>query len=261
MKKQLIWSMAFLFLIIFVVFGVIIVIEFGNPITYHNASKEIKKYINENYATLYDEFDVSSIRYQMKDDTYRLTVRDKRNKNLSFQIYYGKDKKVADTYQFDYVDGTNFRAITENKLTDTLLKRFKNNSFLEEFYSYRVAIQTPLNKLDKNIKEQLILNKNIEDLNIYTIESSTKVKQMNADNFAKKFEKLYQGTEEISFYPIAYSLFICKEDDGNNCIKIQNVTREVIKSENLTVLFQTMLQDKDKIKQKYQISYERIEKK
>lgn len=253
--------MALLFLILFVCFGVIIVMEIGNPITYHQAKEKIEQYIYDHYATLYDNFDVSSIRYFVKDHSYGLVASDKKNEHLSFRIYYGSDKKVYDSYQTDYVEGNNLRAIIGNRLTDKLEQKIKKESLLSQFDSYRISIVEPMNQLNKKDREQLITNQNVETLNIYTVEASTTVSQMNAKLFSEQFEAIHQGTKNIDFHPKAYSLFICKEDDGNDCVEIQNVSKEIIESEDLTTLFQAMIQDKNKVENQYKIRYDRIEKK
>lgn len=252
--------MALFFLFIFVFFGVIIVLEKGNPFLFIEADKRIKSYIEENYPTLYDDFQVSPLSYSIKEQSYGIVVTDKRNEDLFFHITYTKHKQIEDSYQFDYLEGNNFKAIVENRLSDKLQKKLDQDSFLEEFSSYRASIKTSLDALNPNVREDLVHSRAIDTLPIYTIEATTTVKNMNAENWSKQFEKLIQKTEKISFQPIDYSLFICKKEDGNNCIQIDGVTKESLTNEDLASIFQEMLQDPKKIEDQYHITYQIITK-
>ena len=258
-KRGLILGMAFLFLIIFVSFGVIIFMEKGNPFVYIQAKKEIEQYIEKNYPHLYDEFNVSVVSYRPKENSYSLTVSDKRNENLSFRIFYNQEKQVEDTYQFDYVEGNNFLPLIENELSKELNKKMEDSSFLLEFSSYRVSIP-PLDELEKEEKEALILQKEIDDLPIYTVEASTTVTNMNASTFTSQFEKLHRQTKQLSFYPVAYSLLICKTDDANYCIQINNVENDLIETGNLELELQKLLQENNQTDNESSITYEVIEK-
>lgn len=252
--------MALLFLFVFVFFGVIILLEKGNPFQFYIASQKIEDYTQKNYPTLYDDFQVSSLSYFPKQNQYGITVKDKRNEDLSFVIAYNHRKEIEDTYFFDYVEGTNFLAITENKISDKLNQRIKDKTFLRDFSFYRASIKKTLDQLEPSIQEDLIYERNLEQLPIYSIEASTSVSTMNVDEWKKQFEALIKQTNKISFEPLDYALFICKKDDGNNCIQIKGVTEKVLREENLSVIFQEMLENKERIENQYHITYQKITK-
>lgn len=259
-KRNLIFGRSFFFLIIFIIFGVIVILEKGNPIKFYVAKKELESYIEENYPSLYQEFDVSSLSFKPKENSYNITVHDKRNKDLLFRIYYGNNNKVIDTYQEDYIEGNTYRLLVENKMTKTLQDKIKKNSLSKEFSSYKVSMLTSLDKLDSSDRDALINKKNISELNIYTIEATTNATNMNAINYAEKFLNLCKLTEEINFYPISYKLLICMETEESKCVEVNNVTRKVMQDEDIESIFQIMLQNKEKVEQEYGITYKIIKK-
>ncbi len=200
-KTKLNLGMAILYLVIFVVFGIIIVNE---KLTILIMPK-FEEYINNNYKEISHTIEYSSL--QEENNKHYLIIENTSNKNLNFKITYSNNNFIT-TYQEDYIEGNSI--IT----------------YLEEKHStddYKINIEKKLNEYTKEIQDKII-DDNFLDLSIYQIN-----KDITLDNFTiEEITNILVNSQEENLNPSTHNFTITNNQNIVESIEINNLTTEVL---------------------------------
>ena len=208
MKQKLTLSMGLLYLIVILCLGLIVINEKSKIYKMPAVEKKLKEYVKENYK---EEFDISKIKFDY--EKYSLKVKNKKNNNLYFYVYY-QDKKITSTYNKDYKEGKtliNYMNNYQNK------KKTKNT-----FDKYNVKYNIKLNKINKSIKNELI-NGNY-NLNIYTIQVED-----NYSDLKNKLTEILKYTNSIKLNPKDYNITLYNSKEYKKNLNI-NVSSDIMNS-------------------------------
>ena len=168
MKKQLklTLSMALLFLITFVSFGTIIINEKKEELFMPHIKNKLENYLKDNYN------DLSNLKTDISynKDKFILKVISEENKNYYFNIYY-KNKKITDSYQNDYIEGNTYLNYLEKKLEKEIKKDLDIKT--------SINIITTLDSMTSKTKKNVLLEKDIKQLEIYTLSSKLIIEEWN----------------------------------------------------------------------------------
>ncbi|MDO5394242.1 MAG: hypothetical protein Q4F33_06555, partial [Mycoplasmatota bacterium] len=159
MKEQhkLTIQMAFFFLIIFVIFGTIILKEKQDILFLPKIETKLNEYLTTNYSSL----NLKTSKIKSKNNKFTMKVMNSTNNNLYFYITY-HNKKITDTYEKDYQEGNTLINYL-NKEIEKIIKEKTNDS-------YKVKINNTYDNFSSKIKETLLKEEKLESLKIYTLE-------------------------------------------------------------------------------------------
>ena len=229
--RKLIIGMSLLFLLIFVVFGVIIVNDKVSFYYIPKIDKKLNNYLNKNYKDILDEVNIGKTTY--KNTIYTLKIESKENKNLYFNINY-QNKNISTTYKKDYLEGNSLL----RKIEKDLKKEINNKTK----YNIDVKINKKLNEFPTNIKRNIIKENNLINTNIYDISTNITVNDIEENIIIKKLITLENNLTQSNIKPRLYNIKITNNDD--EILIINNITNTLIKSNDLNKVINDIINKK-----------------
>lgn len=228
--KKLTLQMAFFFLVVFVLFGTIIIKEKQNILFLPKIENSITNYISENYTELELEKETIS----EKNDIFSMKVKNPKNKNHYFYITYS-NKKISDTYKTDYLEGKTLLTHLSNKLEKDIENKTNKK--------YEVTFDNTLNNYSEKVQAQL-LEENISSLKIYTVAKEI-VTEWNQPTILNKITDIMTTPENEAFTPKNYTITITNIDDITQSVKITNLKSSLIKNDNLSIIINDIINNKE----------------
>jgi len=248
MKEQnkLAIQMYILFIVVFVVFGVIIVNEKISPLKIPKVTEKITTYLNKNYKDISTNITMEEVEY--KELKYQAKVSSKDNDNLYFYIYY-ENKNITDTYKEDYVKGKSIISYQE----DTIKKNIKKKTGS----IYKITILKTLDKYTDKIKNEIINSKTPERIKIYNLEAELVVGEFTSKDIYNSITVFADNMDSKKITPKNYTFIIQDPKEETNALKISNLTYEVIKNDNFkTIINDIMKKKNNELLDTYEIEYE-----
>ncbi|MBE6157860.1 MAG: hypothetical protein E7160_03610 [Firmicutes bacterium] len=244
-EKRLSIGMALLFLVVFIVFGVIIVNEKFSFYYIPKVDKKLNNYFNEHYKSIKDDVIINKTTH--KNMTYTLKVISKENKNLYFKINY-QDRKISSTYKKDYIEGKTLLSKISKDIEKEINKNIK--------YEINVKIDKNLNDFSTLVKERIINENNLVNLKIYDIYTELEVNKLTNKNIYNEILELYKTLQSKSITPRTYNITITNKEDITKSIEINGITSELIESNDLILVINDIINKKPSdILNKYDITY------
>lgn len=242
-QNKLTMQMAIFFLIVFVLFGTIVINEKKNELFLPKIENSINEYINENYSSL----ELKKEEIKIEDDTFTMKVMNKTNNNLYFYITYS-NKKITDTYQKDYVEGKSLITYLNKQIEKTI--KSKTN------YNYKVSINNTYDKFSSKVQETLLKEENIESLKIYTIETEITT-SWDSTTITNKISDIMTTLNNKKITPKNYTITITDQNDITKSVKISNLTIKNIENNNLYIIINDIINNnKTNILSENDITYE-----
>lgn len=242
-QNKLTMQMAIFFLIVFVLFGTIIVYEKKNELFLPKIENSINEYINENYSSL----ELKKEEIKIEDNTFIMKVMNKTNNNLYFYITYS-NKKIKDTYQEDYEEGKTIINYLNNKLQ----KEIKDKTNL----TCTISINNSYNNFSSKVKELLLEEKNIESLKIYTLETEI-YSSWDYISITNKITDIMTTLEKNNITPKNYTIVVTDLNDITKSVKITNLTNKLIENNNLSIIINDIINNNNtSILNENEITYE-----
>ena len=240
--KKLTIQMALFFLVIFVVFGTIVIKEKQNIIFLPKIENSISEYMNNTYQNLSLEKD----KVTEKNNVFTMKVKNIKNKNHYFYIKYTK-KKITDTYKTDYLEGKTILKHLSTKLEKDIYK--------ETNISYKVSFDNKFNNYSEKV-QKLLLEENIKTLKVYTIEKEITT-SWEINNITKILTDTMTTLEKKQFTPKNYTFIITNEKDITQSVKINNIKSSLINENKLQIIISDIINNnKSNILAENKITYE-----
>ena len=240
--KKLTIQMALFFLVIFVVFGTIVIKEKQNIIFLPKIENSISEYMNNTYQNLSLEKD----KVTEKNNVFTMKVKNIKNKNHYFYIKYS-NKKITDTYKTDYLEGKTILKHLSTKLEKDIYK--------ETNISYKISFDNKFNNYSEKV-QKLLLEENIKTLKVYTIEKEITT-SWEINNITKILTDTMTTLEKKQFTPKNYTFIITNEKDITQSIKINNLKSSLINENKLqTIISDIISNNKSIILTENKITYE-----
>ena len=245
MKEQhkLTIQMAFFFLIIFVIFGTIILKEKQDILFLPKIETKLNEYLTTNYSSL----NLKTSKIKSKNNKFTMKVMNSTNNNLYFYITY-HNKKITDTYEKDYQE-VNTLINYLNKEIEKIIKQKTNDS-------YKVKINNTYDNFSSKIKETLLKEEKLESLKIYTLEKELTT-SWDSQTITKTISTIMTTLETENITPKNYTFIINDKDDITKSVKITNLTTKSIENNNLSIIINDIINDnKTSILSENNITYE-----
>ncbi len=245
-QKKLMIQMSLLFLIVFVVFGVIIVNEKISPLKIPKVTEKISTYLNNNYHDLATNLKLNNVEY--KNMRYEAKVLDKNNENYYFYVYY-KNKEFTDTYKKDYIEGQSIISFQEEKIIENIKKKTGT--------TFKVTIPKTLDKYTETIRNKIINSKTPEQIKIYNLEADISVEKFDTKNICSTLKGFNNNLTNKQITPKNYTFIIDNPEDETIAIKINNLDSKIINDNNLNNIINDILnKKKSNLLNTYNITYE-----
>lgn len=245
MKEQhkLTIQMAFFFLIIFVIFGTIILKEKQDILFLPKIETKLNEYLTTNYSSL----NLKTSKIKSKNNKFTMKVMNPTNNNLYFYITY-HNKKITDTYEKDYQEGNTLINYL-NKEIEKIIKEKTNDS-------YKVKINNTYDNFSSKIKETLLKEEKLESLKIYTLEKELTT-SWDSQTITKTISTIMTTLETENITPKNYTFIINDKNDITKSVKITNLTTKSIENNNLSIIINDIINDnKTSILSENNITYE-----
>lgn len=245
MKEQhkLTIQMAFFFLIIFVIFGTIILKEKQDILFLPKIETKLNEYLTTNYSSL----NLKTSKIKSKNNKFTMKVMNPTNNNLYFYITY-HNKKITDTYEKDYQEGNTLINYL-NKEIEKIIKEKTNDN-------YKVKINNTYDNFSSKIKETLLKEEKLESLKIYTLEKELTT-SWDSQTITKTISTIMTTLETENITPKNYTFIINDKDDITKSVKITNLTTKSIENNNLSIIINDIINDnKTSILSENNITYE-----
>ena len=240
--KKLTIQMALFFLVIFVVFGTIVIKEKQNIIFLPKIENSISEYMNNTYQNLSLEKD----KVTEKNNVFTMKVKNIKNKNHYFYIKYS-NKKITDTYKTDYLEGKTILKHLSTKL--------ENDIYKETNISYKISFDNKFNNYSEKV-QKLLLEENIKTLKVYTIEKEITT-SWEINNITKILTDTMTTLEKKQFTPKNYTFIITNEKDITQSVKINNIKSSLINENKLQIIISDIINNnKSNILAENKITYE-----
>ena len=240
--KKLTIQMALFFLVIFVVFGTIVIKEKQNIIFLPKIENSISEYMNNTYQNLSLEKD----KITEKNNVFTMKVKNIKNKNHYFYIKYS-NKKITDTYKTDYLEGKTILKHLSTKLEKDIYK--------ETNISYKISFDNKFNNYSEKV-QKLLLEENIKTLKVYTIEKEITT-SWEINNITKILTDTMTTLEKKQFTPKNYTFIITNEKDITQSVKINNIKSSLINENKLQIIISDIINNnKSNILAENKITYE-----
>ena len=217
-QQKLTFSMGLFFLIVFVIFGTIILNEKKELLFMSKIEDKLNTYLEVNYNELKNTTTTS---ISFKNKAYVMTVKSNQNENLYFTINY-KDKNITDTYEEDYIKGKTYLKYLEKEISNNI-KQILNKE-------YKIKILTPLDSMTSKVKEKVIKEENLTSLKIYTLETELVIENWNQYYITTKLTNLINNIESNQITPKNYTITIINKNIIYESIKINNLTKKIIEN-------------------------------
>ena len=240
--KKLTIQMALFFLVIFVVFGTIVIKEKQNIIFLPKIENSISKYMNDTYQDLSLEKD----KVTEENNVFTMKVKNIKNKNHYFYIKYS-NKKITDTYKTDYLEG--------KTILNHLSTKLEKDIYKETNITYKVSFDNKFNNYSEKV-QKLLLEENIKTLKVYTIEKEITT-SWEINNITKILTDTMTTLEKKQFTPKNYTFIITNEKDITQSIKINNLKSSLINENKLQIIISDIINNnKSNILAENKITYE-----
>lgn len=240
--KKLTIQMALFFLVIFVVFGTIVIKEKQNIIFLPKIENSISEYMNNTYQNLSLEKD----KVTEKNNVFTMKVKNIKNKNHYFYIKYS-NKKITDTYKTDYLEG--------KTILNHLSTKLEKDIYKETNITYKVSFDNKFNNYSEKV-QKLLLEENIKTLKVYTIEKEITT-SWEINNITKTISDTMTTLEKKQFTPKNYTFIITNEKDITQSIKINNLKSSLINENKLQIIISDIINNnKSNILAENKITYE-----
>ena len=240
--KKLTIQMALFFLVIFVVFGTIVIKEKQNIIFLPKIENSISEYMNNTYQNLSLEKD----KVTEENNVFTMKVKNIKNKNHYFYIKYS-NKKITDTYKTDYLEGKTILKHLSTKLEKDIYK--------ETNISYKISFDNKFNNYSEKV-QKLLLEENIKTLKVYTIEKEITT-SWEINNITKILTDTMTTLEKKQFTPKNYTFIITNEKDITQSVKINNIKSSLINENKLQIIISDIINNnKSNILAENKITYE-----
>lgn len=241
-RQKLTISMAIFFLIVIVSFGTIVLNEKKGELFLPKIENKLETYFLNNYKDL-KETTKTSIKYI--NNQYIMTVKSKENENHYFTINY-KNKEIKDTYQENYIEGKKYLLYLEDKIK----KEIKNT--LDKDVS--INILTTLDSMTSKIKDKVLKEDNIKNLEIYNLETNISTPSLEINTVTQTIINEINEFTKNNITPKTYTLTIT---NNNKSIKISNLNKDLINYNTLNEIIDAIINNKDNsIIQENNIKYE-----
>ena len=211
-KNKLIFGQAFLFLILIVSLGLIIVNEQAEEIFSPTIKRKMHEYIKENYANLTNNIEENNITY--KNTKFKMKVSSLSNKNHYFYIIYDNGK-ITDTYNTDYIEGSS--------LLSNIKKSLEKEIFIKTNIKYKVIFLNKLNNYNSKVQEKIISEDNLLNLKFYYLSYEFEIKNWNYESITNQIINKINITESNNITPKYYEFTIINKNDITNSITISNI--------------------------------------
>lgn len=245
MKEQhkLTIQMAFFFLIIFVIFGTIILKEKQDILFLPKIETKLNEYLTTNYSSL----NLKTSKIKSKNNKFTMKVMNPTNNNLYFYITY-HNKKITDTYEKDYQEGNTLINYL-NKEIEKIIKEKTNDS-------YKVKINNTYDNFSSKIKETLLKEEKLESLKIYTLEKELTT-SWDSQTITKTISTIMTTLKAENITPKNFTFIINDKNDITKSVKITNLTTKSIENNNLSIIINDIINDnKTSILSENNITYE-----
>ncbi len=230
-QKKLTFQMAIFFLVIFVIFGTIIIKEKGQIIFLPKIETSLNDYLKEQY----NDADLIATTPTVEKNTYKMKVFNKTNKNHYFYITYS-NKEITDSYQSDYVEGktllTHLNKVISKKINEITGSK------------YTISIPTTYDKFSPKIQSLLLSEENLVSLKLYVLETEI-TDTWNELNFTNSLTDTITTLEKESITPKSYTFILTNKDDLTQSVKIKNITSDLIKKNNLSTIISAIINKKE----------------
>ena len=217
--KKLMLKMSLLFLIVFVVFGVIIVNDKLYFYYLPKIEKKLNKYIENNYKDEKYYFSIGKAKY--KNGKYYLKVSSTENKDLYFYIYYN-NKKISNTYRQDYKKGNTLLKTLEKKEQSLITKKINTK--------VKVNFTTTLDNYSKKIRRKIISEDNIEKLKILKITFTKDFDKLDEKSLENELININNTLKKNNIYPKYINVKVNTKTSPKNQIEIKNITPKSIEN-------------------------------
>lgn len=233
-KNSLYLGQIFLFLLVFISFGTIIVTS--KYLVPHITSK-LNTYLKDNYKDILKDVKVSKL--YLKNESYYLKVMNKENNKLYFTLTY-TNKKVISTYQKDYVEGSTLLTSLGKELSTS---------------DYTVTFNTKLNEYTTDVKERLLKEDNLATLPVYTVNAELYLSNFTNEDIAATITSFNNKLSTTKYTPKDYVLTI-KDKTSTKALKISGLTPTLIESSSFnSIISAIMNKEKDPILSNNNITY------
>lgn len=249
-KKQqnLILQMGFLYLIVILLLGLILISEKRKEVIIPQVEKKLKEYINENYQN--KNIKENKITYNKQKEIYTIKIENKQNNDLYFFVKYDyKTKKITSTYKKDYIEGKSLTTNIEKSLNKKLVE--KQKKLPSTFKNVRITYKTKLSESTKSIKEEL-LNKNYT-LPLYTINLEDNISKLTEEILLKKLKTINNYFKNINIVPKDYNIILNNKTTPTKSINI-NIDQETLNN-NLETICNLIINNKQIELEQYNIKY------
>ena len=139
--------------------------------------------------------------------------------NYSFYITYSK-KKLKDTYQKDYLEGSSIISHITNEIEKDILKKTKEEAI--------VSIKEKLNDFPKQVQEKILQADTYSDLNLYNVEKEYIVNKWSSTEITSLILKFTNSLKENNITPKSYSFIITDANDLTKTISISNLKDDLL---------------------------------
>lgn len=240
--KKLKLQFSIFYIVIISIFLLIVLTEKLYSLMNNKVDEKLNKYIKEKYP----DIKIKSKKTIYKNTKFLKIVENKDNSNLSFKIYY-KNKKITDTYKKDYQEGYNFIKYIEKKIEKEIYNKTK--------LKYKININNKFNNFTPQVQKILLKEKNLTQLNIYTINLNTTT-NFNLEDIYNNIININKNFENNNIIPKNYNVIITDSKNITKSIQINNLKPEVIKNNMFIYIINDIIQNKkSKLIKEYEINY------
>lgn len=207
----------------------------GNPVSAYIAQKKINSYIDRNYSFL--DLKVERPRYNFKFGEYMSRVKDSKNIDIHFSVYYRKGE-IRDSYASDVIGKFNVIQRLENEYTAYLRSLLSKE---EEFYG-----NTSMVMYEKGLYEgkSEVIKLGMDFDKSLPLEASALIRIEKGDasleDAAGLLTKAHRIFKENGCKFIYYDLYCEGKDDY---IMVNRVTAEHIESGRLQEMIQQAVEE------------------
>ena len=230
--KKLVLARGIFTTFVIVAFGLIVVNEKKATIMLPKVKEKINTYIEENYEDITNDINIGDVIYQTPKYTVKITS--KENENYFFYIEYD-NKEIKDSYEKDYVEGTQLL----DKIKNNLKEEIKNE--IDE--DCEIEIIATLDKYTSQVKERIIKEQNLKELKFYSVNIQLDINNWNEKEITKTISDKIEKYSTNNYNPKYYKITINNKKDINQSIEINNITNDFITNKYKEQIIKDILND------------------
>lgn len=197
----------------------------GNSVSAYIAKSKAQSYINDKYSHL--DLEIKNVGYNLKDDSYFITVNSRTSIDTHFHLSYKAGKIIRDDYALSVLSGMNTmdRFCDEYKRSLTSLVQAKvsevTNIFVipEKLTKYNISLDSPF---DKRLVENV-------DISISCIGGT------NAEHLALILKQTYNVMKENGYVAANFAI---RSEHETALTELMNIKPVHIESENFEEILQ-----------------------